>query len=300
MFKKYQHLERLGTTEVEGITSGLVYVFPKLDGTNASVWLNEDGTIGSGSRNRDLTKGDDNAGFNNHVQNDERYKELFEGFPEIRLYGEWLVPHSLKTYRDDVWKKFYVFDVTSVDDNGDEVYYTPDRYIDILEAYNIDYIPYMCKVKNGSDEKFRSLLEKNTYLLKENSGHGEGLVLKNYDFVNKYGRVTWAKIISNSFKDEHLRVMGGSVDGGLSLEEKIVEDFVTQHLVDKVYAKIKNENQGSFLSKDIPRLLNTVFYDLIQEEMWEIIKKHKMPKIDFKYLNRLTTSKVKESLPNVF
>lgn len=300
MFKKYQHLERLGTTEVEGITSGLVYVFPKLDGTNASVWLNEDGTIGSGSRNRDLTKGDDNAGFNNHVQNDERYKELFEGFPEIRLYGEWLVPHSLKTYRDDVWKKFYVFDVTSVDDNGDEVYYTPDRYIDILEAYNIDYIPYMCKVKNGSDEKFRSLLEKNTYLLKENSGHGEGLVLKNYDFVNKYGRVTWAKIISNSFKDEHVRVMGGSVYGGLSLEEKIVEDFVTQHLVDKVYAKIKNENQGSFLSKDIPRLLNTVFYDLIQEEMWEIIKKHKMPKIDFKYLNRLTTSKVKESLPNVF
>ena len=41
-FEKYQHVERFGTSEVEGIELGRTYVFPKLDGTNASVWL-EDG-----------------------------------------------------------------------------------------------------------------------------------------------------------------------------------------------------------------------------------------------------------------
>ena len=32
-FQKYMHVERLGKEEVEGITSGKCYVFPKLDGT---------------------------------------------------------------------------------------------------------------------------------------------------------------------------------------------------------------------------------------------------------------------------
>ena len=35
-FKKYQHVERLGTSEVQGIENGMCYVFPKIDGTNAS------------------------------------------------------------------------------------------------------------------------------------------------------------------------------------------------------------------------------------------------------------------------
>ena len=63
---KYQHIERIGTDETDGILIGSVYVFPKLDGTNASVWLNSDGTIGAGSRNRTLSAQSDNAGFVNH------------------------------------------------------------------------------------------------------------------------------------------------------------------------------------------------------------------------------------------
>ena len=40
-FHKYMHLERFGTDEVDGIEFGQTYVFPKLDGTNGQVWLNE-------------------------------------------------------------------------------------------------------------------------------------------------------------------------------------------------------------------------------------------------------------------
>ena len=38
MFVKYQHIERFGTQETEGIENGTCYVFPKIDGTNASLW----------------------------------------------------------------------------------------------------------------------------------------------------------------------------------------------------------------------------------------------------------------------
>ena len=57
-FRPYDHLEQLGRDEVELIELGRVHVFPKLDGTNASVWLDADGTtIRAGSRTRELRHG---------------------------------------------------------------------------------------------------------------------------------------------------------------------------------------------------------------------------------------------------
>ena len=43
MFVKYMHLERYGNEEVDGIEQGTTYVFPKLDGTNAQVWVDGEG-----------------------------------------------------------------------------------------------------------------------------------------------------------------------------------------------------------------------------------------------------------------
>ena len=38
-FTKYQHVERLGTTETDGILDGDVLVFPKIDGTKRKEWI---------------------------------------------------------------------------------------------------------------------------------------------------------------------------------------------------------------------------------------------------------------------
>lgn len=62
-FVRYQHIERFGADEVENIELGICHVFPKIDGTNGSVWLGDDGKIQAGSRNRILSLDDDNAGF---------------------------------------------------------------------------------------------------------------------------------------------------------------------------------------------------------------------------------------------
>jgi len=34
---KFQHVEKLGTSEVQDILLGKVYVFPKIDGTNSHI-----------------------------------------------------------------------------------------------------------------------------------------------------------------------------------------------------------------------------------------------------------------------
>ena len=211
---------------------------------------------------------------------------------DAHLFGEWLVPHSLKTYRDDAWRRFYVFDVWE----GGWHHY--DTYQPLMEEFGFDYLAPLQIIRNGTDEQFRAACDLNVHLIKEGEGTGEGVVIKNYGWTNKFGRQTWAKVITNSFKERHHKAMGAPVVGGNAVEEDVVEEFVTKHLVDKVHAKIANED--GWTSKAIPRLLNTVYYDLITEEMWEILKKHKQPKIDFKFLQRLTTQKVKELRPDLF
>ena len=82
------------------------------------------------------------------------------------------------------------------------------------------------------------------------------------------------------------------------VEEEIAKEFTTKALCEKVYAKIKNES--GWQSKFIPRLLNTVFYDVVNEDCWNFIKKYKNPIINFKTLQHFVFVQVKEHLPNLF
>jgi hypothetical protein len=299
-FLRYQHVERFGTAEVEGIEVGTCYVFPKLDGTNASVWIDEDKPVGHtlccGSRNRELELDNDNAGFMNAMYQDKAIMSFMYNAKDLVLYGEWLVPHSLKTYRDDAWRKFYVFDVY---DKTKERLLRYEEYASGLDAAGINYLAPINIIKNGNIDYFTECLNKNVFLIKDGEGVGEGIVIKNYDYQNKYGRQTWAKMVTNEFKEKHHKEMGAPLIGCEIVEEKIVSKIVTQAIVDKVVAKIVLTNDG-WHSKCIPQLINTVFYDLVKEESWEFVKAHKNPTINYKTLSHYCTAKVKELRQDLF
>lgn len=296
-FNKYQHLERFGTDEVLNIEVGVCHIFPKIDGTNASIWWNDG--LQAGSRNRHLSLDNDNAGFLSWAIEQENLKLMCATCPDLTFYGEWLVPHSLKTYRSAAWKKFYIFDIVCHDKDGNPSYIHYDDYKGMLDHYQVDYIPPLATVNNCNYDKLIQLLEFNNFLIEDGKGAGEGIVIKNYDYKNKYGRTTWAKIVTSEFREKHTKEMGASyVDMKPPVEQSIVDEFVTQALVDKVYAKISQEN--GFTSRQIPQLLSTVFYDLVREESWNFIKKHKNPTINFSILQHIAYRKVKELLPNLF
>lgn len=299
-FKKYMHVERFGTDEVQGIELGGCYVFPKLDGTNASVWWDSDKGVMAGSRRRELFAGDDNAGFHEYATNSDNIAEFFvsrEYHKQLRLYGEWLVPHTFKHYREEAWRRFYVFDVF---DDETEKFLPYERYSAILKEYGIDFIPPTCIMKNATYDAFLKELDNNTFMVKDGKGAGEGIVIKNYSFQNRFGRTVWAKIITNKFKYRHPVEMGATVKKMKDMtEQAICDKYVTKHLVDKVYAKIVNEC-GSWNSKYIPRLLSTVFYDLINEETWNFVKEMKMPTVNFKTLNGLCIHSIKAIRPELF
>ena len=74
-FNKYQHIERFGTDEVENIEFGRCFIFYKIDGKFGQVYLDADGNIKAGSRNRVLTLENDNANFYQYVLQNERIKK---------------------------------------------------------------------------------------------------------------------------------------------------------------------------------------------------------------------------------
>ena len=139
-------------------------------------------------------------------------------------------------------------------------------------------------------------------LINDGQGVGEGIVIKNYEFYNSHRQQIWAKIVTSEFKEKHHKYMGAPVSGARlikTIEIDIVDTFVTSALVEKEHAKLVNEN-GCWSSRMIPQLLNTVFYELIREESWNMISKFKLPTIDYNRLKHLTVARIKEVKPDLF
>ena len=251
-YKSYQHIEKIGTLETEGILNGEVHLSYKIDGSNGCIYLNDNGELGFGSRKRELSVTQDNMGFmTNFICNKELYSkflDLLKKYPNYIIYGEWLVPVTIKRYSKDAWRKFYVFDVFN---NEDGTYLPFNIYKEMLDEYGLLYIPEIAVLNDPSEEDIKEYLDKTgEFLITE--GLGEGIVIKNYDYTNKYGRRTWAKILTEDFKKNkkeyrqknHIAKVEGNT------EMLIINAFLTSEHVLKEKHKIE-EKYGGWSTKNI-------------------------------------------------
>jgi len=305
IFKPFLHVERFGNEEVTNIELGECFVFPKIDGSNASIWAtpvegSSEPLLCFGSRTRQLSLESDNAGFMRAMLEPEPSKRLlafFKQHPTHRLYGEWLVPHTLKTYREDAWRRFWIFDVFNDATDQFISYY---GYKQWLTDACLDYVDPLAIIRNGSYDNFIHILEQNNFYIQDGKGLGEGIVIKNYEFYNRFARPAQAKIVRSEFKEMHHREMGAPERDSKMVEELIAERYCTKALCEKVQAKIIAEEGGAWSSKFIPRLLETCYYDVIREETWEFLKEHKQPTINFGALKHLIFKQIKSHLTSVF
>lgn len=286
-FKKYQHLERKGTVSVHGIENGVCHIFPKLDGTNGSIWRDSSGAIKTGSRNRELTEEKDNAGFCAYVNaNLKKFQSFFIKNPDVRLYGEWLVPHTIKTYKENAWRKFYIFDVLK-----GENYMTYDEYRPLLETHQLDYIPLLKTMDHPTGEQLKKLTKNNRFLIEEKDSIGEGLVLKRYGYVNRFERTQWAKIISREFdqiKNPKLKRTE------YIFEHKMMNKCLTESFIDKCFAKMTLDEEWN--PKRTGKFLMYVYEEFIIEELTNFVIKENNAKLDFRALRKIVFDKARNRL----
>ena len=272
MFKKYPKIYRLGKKEVEGILDGTCYIQEKIDGANASIWL-EDNEILCASRNKVLTPKENLRGFYDYVHNSEKIKALLDEYPEYRLFGEWLIPHSTK-YDEGAYNHFYLFDIEVQD-----YFLRVDRVYEVAHAFNLRSPALWNKVDKPTLDFVKS------YLCESILGpQGEGVVIKNDDFENCFGENCYAKLkIEKPKKTPKVK---------LNTEAKIAWRYVTPDRVKHQIDILKDTKDVSL--SDIPRLVEMVYHDILTEDIYEIQKKH--PEINFRKLRKFIGYEISEFL----
>ncbi len=287
-FRKYEKIHRIGKDETEGLLDGIVHIQEKVDGANTSIWL-EDGVIRGGSRSQDVTGGSFN-GFIPYIQSHQGIYNYLHEHPTHRLYGEWLVRHTI-AYKETAYRKFYLFDVMT----EDESYFEAPVVSTLAKAYNIDTVPYLGMFDRPTLEQINELVGKSEF-----GDRGEGVVVKNSTFVNAFGDFCYGKVVTQAFKEDNALVFGGNNKHSETYWEMFcVNKYITLARVKKCMEKIEptleahpNGMPRKLDMEHIPRIIGTVYHDMISEEAWEIAGKVKS--LDFFKLKSLAGKKIKQ------
>jgi hypothetical protein len=284
---KYQHVSRLNNDEVEGILNGDVIIQTKIDGANLTVaWTEKSGHIIS-SRNAAIsTGGVPDSGFRGAIQYCLAHTGIMSLSKQYILRGEWLVRHSMN-YPKEYMQHFYVFDVQRYENYS---YLHPDEYIPLLIQHGIKYIPIVAKLTNPTIDRLIKLAEGPDEFGAEQK---EGIVIKRYDYVNKYGRTQWGKIVHEDFQVKHKLAFRPKKADDLTL--KFAFETVTKSLVLKIIAKIKSEDPNNDITiKKMPQILGLVWHDVFTEELWDFVKEHKVKEFNFHEAKKLVDTATRE------
>lgn len=126
-----------------------VVVTEKLDGTNASITITEDGQFLTGSRNRWITPQDDNYGFSRWAhENEEELRKLGVG----THYGEWWGQGIQRKY-GLAEKRFSLFNVHRWNDDAVRpacCYVVPTLYMGVFNTPTIEACLYVTLGQFGS------------------------------------------------------------------------------------------------------------------------------------------------------
>lgn len=293
MYRKYMHVERLSgafNPEINGLLDGEVWVFPKLDGANHSVfWDAEKGIARCGSRNQILSEGYDFTGFHQYFMDHPELARFVENHPDFILYGEFMTPHTIRTYDDCIWNRYFVFDVFNVA-TGKYIPYL--EYKDMLLDYGIEYIHCMGMFHTTPDlSEIEELVNKNTYMMQDGQ-IGEGIVVKNYEFGNQYGRTTWGKIVREDFKAMSKAPGKGRT---VTTEDLVAEKYVSKEFVSKEFYKFCQQfgEAGPYAWNDklIPDFIKYAWYEWWVDYSFEIIAEAKTP-VDIRGLRKAVSKRL--------
>jgi hypothetical protein len=127
----------------------------------------------------------------------------------------------------------------------------------------------------------------------------EGLVVKRYNFVNKYGRVTWGKIVCDDFKLHNKAMFKATKKDDVEVR---FASLCKQQFVLKEMLKIRDEvGMEKFNVKLMPRILEQVWHQLFVENIWDFSKELKQDEfINISHTKKLVYKITREVALGVF
>lgn len=311
-YQSYQHIERISKIDNEfsdfnDMPAHSIDLFEKMDGANCFVsydpysdyWV-------TGSRKRQISVQDDNAGFAAYVNyaEDDHVKDLLRFLRDsggrYGVYGEWMGNSkflgSIKYYVPSALG-FHVFDVY---DDVEDRYLSYDEYSAMFEDYKfIRYVPRIDTVSSIDADQLAEVAKRATYMLPEGK-LGEGIVIKDYDY-RTYGRQQFFKLVLDEYLEgkRKSRRERPVLEGGI--EPVIADKFVTVSEIEKARAKtMMRLGDDARLNRVLPMTMELVFHDVVQENGYELARlamKHRTS-VDFERLRHEIQNRVRTQILN--
>lgn len=278
-FKKYPKVFTLGHKENEGIlrSGALLHISEKVDGTNVRFKLRK-GEVVYGTHNTQIGALD--LVPKKHLQRpvceyiDARIK-ADDLKPNYTYFGEGYGEGLKHTISYENPAAFVGFDVWLETSAAFKVGESVGRFMSAgaarkeFERLGLPFVPTVFEGKeNWSHDTLRALIGKSAY----GDFEMEGIVIKAYDKVNKYGRQMMAKIVTDDFKEAN-KAAFGAAKKHQPLEQQIFNAYCTEPRIKKKYHALleEGEERGMHL---VPKLGALVFADILDEEIHEIAKLH--------------------------
>ena len=270
--KKYKDIERLKDKYAPAFKAGEhITITEKIDGANASIVVNEDGTLTACSRRNELNQNNTLQGFYDFVQTLDASIVSAALTSRYILFGEWLVKHTIR-YPEDKMKQFYVFDVY---DTETEQYMPWDFTKQIAEFIGLKTVPLFYDGPFISWEHIYSFVGKT-----EMGGEptGEGIVIKSQDRLdNKFsGTPEYVKIVAKEFSEVHQSKPQKEIDpeklAAKKADETLAATIVTARRITKGLEKLIedgiipedwDEKSLGVIAKHLPRV---IYNDCVKEE----------------------------------
>lgn len=264
--KKYMDVVRLGHKSTAGVLSDEdnIVIQEKLDGANAS-FKREGDSIIAFSRNTQLSTENNLRGFYEWTQTLDVNK-LLEG---VIYFGEWLVKHKID-YGSNA-NQFYMFDIYN---EYTHEYVNFSMVRDEAMRLHLKIVPVFYEGKYISFEHLESFIGKTVLGV----DGGEGIVVKNVDYQDQYGKQLFVKLVSDSFRE--VQKQKAPKDPNFkSAEQSAVESVLTKARVEKMIYKLIDEDilDEHFGIEDMGTILKQLgsrVYEDIAKEEYDVIKNY--------------------------
>lgn len=239
--------------------------------SNSSFCLDQENPVGVScySRNQILTEENRLRGFYDWVLNNiTPIKEKLN--TNYRYIGEWLVSHKV-SYQEGAYYNFYLFSIW----NEETEQYVHDSIVQLeAKRLGLKTPEYFYEGEYISFEHLMSFVGKSNLTLEHDTG--EGIVVKNVNYIDRFGKQMFVKLVSEKFAEVQKQKLpkNPNKDNSFILTIKSV---LTKARVEKLLYKLLDEQ---LISEDysiedmgiLLKLLGNRIYEDIHKEEFEIIK----------------------------
>lgn len=260
---KYHSIDRFGKRGTKESAEGQnIIVMEKIDGANASFRRNLDGELECFSRNQKLDEENTLRGFYQWAHDNIDVGELHQG---VKYFGEWTTPHKMP-YGDNHYK-FYLFDMY---DEKDEEYLDFRLFENHINSLGLKVAPIFYEGEFQSVDHISSFVGKS-----EIGEKGEGVVVKAYEYKDRFGKQIFTKFVSDEFAEKQ-KVKKHNPSSYNALDN-FIDSSLTKARVHKLILKLVDEGKlhEEYGIEDMGAILkglgSTVYEDIIKEELDELL-----------------------------